>query len=219
MVYIIGDVHGCYDTLCILIESLPDSYNSDIIFVGDVIDRGAKSCEVIDLIIKYNYRCLLGNHEELMLRYYKRLQGSGVHWLEHGGYETLQSYERNGGFEKIVEHLNWLMELPYYLDLPIYDESNRRLFVTHGFGLQYYSLRDTSKDEIIWNRLHKSDEVCSLDSSVFNVFGHDVQKDVYFGKSFAAIDTGCVYYAKLESASLSALEYPSKRVFKVRYCG
>lgn len=48
--YIIGDIHGEYDTLIKLIEKLP--FNAEIIFVGDLIDRGAKSREVIELIRK-----------------------------------------------------------------------------------------------------------------------------------------------------------------------
>lgn len=219
LIYIIGDVHGCYDTLCALIESLPNSWDSDIVFTGDVIDRGPKSCQIIDLIINRKYKCVLGNHEELMLRYYKKLEDSDVDWLIHGGYETLCSYETNGGFSKISEHLEWLLTLPYYLEFPICDSNSRRLFVTHGFGLRYYQTRDENRKEIIWNRLRKNDNACDVDSEVFNVFGHDVQREVLITDNFAAIDTGCVYHKKLDTASLSALEFPSKRVFSVRYCG
>ncbi|MFY4844058.1 metallophosphoesterase, partial [Aliarcobacter butzleri] len=64
-IYIIGDVHGCYKSLLALIEQLPNKKNSKIVFVGDLIDRGKNSCEVIELIINNNYDCVMGNHEEL----------------------------------------------------------------------------------------------------------------------------------------------------------
>jgi serine/threonine protein phosphatase 1 len=50
--YVIGDVHGEYETLRTLIQKLPK--NSDIVFVGDLVDRGAKSRQVIELIRKNN---------------------------------------------------------------------------------------------------------------------------------------------------------------------
>ena len=75
--YIIGDVHGCLDTLCALIEKLPQKWDSQIIFTGDLIDRGSKSCEVVDLVKEHNYACVLGNHEELMLEYYHAIPPRG----------------------------------------------------------------------------------------------------------------------------------------------
>lgn len=65
--YIIGDVHGEYDTLAALVEKLPK--DADVVFVGDLIDRGAKSKEVIEFMRKNNYRSVLGNHEQLMIEY------------------------------------------------------------------------------------------------------------------------------------------------------
>ncbi len=100
-VYIIGDVHGCFDTLCLLIEKLPQKWESQIILTGDLIDRGNKSCEVIDLAISNQFACVLGNHEELMLEYYHKIpsSGRGSVWISNGGYETMESYRRYGGLQ------------------------------------------------------------------------------------------------------------------------
>ena len=43
--YIIGDVHGEYDTLMRLVSKIPSE--AKLIFVGDLIDRGSQSVEVI----------------------------------------------------------------------------------------------------------------------------------------------------------------------------
>jgi serine/threonine protein phosphatase 1 len=67
---VIGDVHGGFDTLIKLIEKLP---NDNICFVGDLIDRGPKSAQVVDFVIENNYDCVLGNHEELMIHSEKYL--------------------------------------------------------------------------------------------------------------------------------------------------
>ncbi|MDY3112801.1 MAG: metallophosphoesterase, partial [Helicobacter sp.] len=144
--YIIGDVHGCYKTLCALIEKLPQKWDSQIIFVGDLIDRGKESCEVIDLVIKNNYACILGNHEELMLEYYHALPSNPMRsasvWICNGGHETMQSYQNNGGYQKIHEHLDYLSTLPRFLEIDYPDENGLRLFVTHGFGLPLYRERN-----------------------------------------------------------------------------
>ena len=60
-----------------------------------------------------------------------------------------------------------------------------------------------------------------MDYPVFNVFGHDVVDNVVITDSYAAIDTGCVYgrLPKSEVMYLSALEWPSKRIYSVPYQG
>lgn len=217
-VYIIGDVHGCFDTLCLLIEKLPQKWESQIILTGDLIDRGDKSCEVIDLAISNQFACVLGNHEELMLEYYHKIpsSGRGSVWISNGGYETMESYRRYGGLRKIHEHLEWLTELPRFLEIDLCDEEGRKLFVTHGFGLPYYKTRKKESQALTWSRLkmHNPQKEAKKKYGVFNVFGHDVQKEVLITENFAAIDTGCVYYNTKPNARLSALEYPSKRIFE-----
>ena len=46
--YIIGDIHGCYNTLMELVDTLPK--DAELIFVGDLIDRGKDSLKIIDFI-------------------------------------------------------------------------------------------------------------------------------------------------------------------------
>ena len=62
-IYIIGDVHGCYKTLLALIKKLPKDIR--ICFVGDLIDRGENSKNVVEFIKSNNYDCILGNHKQM----------------------------------------------------------------------------------------------------------------------------------------------------------
>ena len=57
---IIGDVHGHYDTLIALLDSIAPNNDDRIYFLGDLIDRGPKSAEVVDLVMKNQYHCLRG---------------------------------------------------------------------------------------------------------------------------------------------------------------
>lgn len=220
--YIIGDVHGCYKTLRALIRKLPEKENSQIIFVGDLVDRGAESFSVVEFVKNGKYPCVLGNHEKLMLEYYNCVSANkGEIWMENGGRETIKSYVNNGEIRLLKEHLKFFENLPFCLEIDYKDKMGKNLFISHGFGLPFYG--ETSS-KMCWSRLrhhqHKMEDYAQKEISIFNVFGHDVQKEgVLLTKNFAGIDTGCVYYKKIPNAMLSALEWPTKRVIFQKYCG
>jgi serine/threonine protein phosphatase 1 len=64
---IIGDVHGHYDALLKLLEAVAPSEKEPVYFLGDLIDRGPHSALVVEFVRKHRYRCLLGNHEQMLL--------------------------------------------------------------------------------------------------------------------------------------------------------
>ncbi len=70
--YFIGDVHGCYDDLMALLARVQfDVYSDDLIFVGDLINRGGKSLEVLRFVrsLGERARIVLGNHDISFLAY------------------------------------------------------------------------------------------------------------------------------------------------------
>lgn len=102
-VYAIGDIHGCATLLDRLLDTICQdaaargAASFDIIFLGDLIDRGPESAQVIDRCIDLAIggatpRFLIGNHEEMML---KALDGSLEalrFWMKNGGVEAMASY-------------------------------------------------------------------------------------------------------------------------------
>ncbi|QJU57279.1 serine/threonine protein phosphatase [Sphingomonas sp. AP4-R1] len=105
LVYAIGDIHGRADLLARLLDQIradrarqaPGAEPTLAIFLGDYVDRGPQSRQVIDLLLEFRRdpafesRFLLGNHEDTMLDYLDG-QVSGLGWSRHGGAATLQSY-------------------------------------------------------------------------------------------------------------------------------
>ena len=101
--YAIGDVHGRLDLLESLLAAIDADIGSSrkskvsIVFLGDLIDRGPESAQVIERLRTYKpgnatVHFIMGNHEEVMLRV---LDGEGDlvdSWLRFGGAETLRSY-------------------------------------------------------------------------------------------------------------------------------
>lgn len=113
----IGDVHGHYDGLLRLIEAIAPSSNDQIYFVGDLIDRGPKSAQVVQFVRENNFSCVLGNHEQLLLEAFPNSKVSHMAlqaWLQSGGQSTVASYSKP---EALLENLTWLRSLPPYLDL------------------------------------------------------------------------------------------------------
>lgn len=65
--FVIGDAHGMVDALIRLLEKLPA--DAEVVFVGDLIDRGDKSAQVVEIVRSCGYRCVLGNHENTFIRF------------------------------------------------------------------------------------------------------------------------------------------------------
>ncbi|MCU0525623.1 MAG: fructose-bisphosphatase class III [Elainella sp. Prado103] len=113
----IGDVHGHYDGLVRLMEAIAPGATDQVYFVGDLIDRGPKSAQVVQFVRENHFQCVLGNHEQLLLGAFPGSKVSHVAlqaWLNSGGEPTVASYSK---LETLLENLNWIRTLPTYLDL------------------------------------------------------------------------------------------------------
>jgi len=198
--YVIGDVHGSLHTLRKLIAKLPP--NAELIFVGDLCDKGKYSKEVIELVIQNGYACVKGNHEHLMQKYLFDAVVNEKHspWSEdyrYGGIETYRSYKDD--IESMHRHLAWLETLPIYIEVEHY-------FITHGYALPYYDKRDDEKyyNDFLLSRYEEGMEVPR--SELINIFGHCVFDEVRVHKNFYAIDTGCAYGKKLTALELGTMK-------------
>lgn len=101
--YVIGDIHGCYDELCELLELIESDAKSltegpiYIVFLGDLMDRGPKSNEVIEHLRTFNPDYakpifLMGNHEEVFLKVLSGSISALTSWFDFGGRECVRSY-------------------------------------------------------------------------------------------------------------------------------
>jgi serine/threonine protein phosphatase 1 len=102
-VYAVGDIHGRADLLLRLLDDLRrDAQQGEfegrpiLIFLGDYVDRGFQSRDVIDILLSdavspFETYFLKGNHEAAMLQFLND-PSIGPRWAEYGGAETLVSY-------------------------------------------------------------------------------------------------------------------------------
>ena len=236
--YIIGDIHGEYETLLALLAKLPEG--SEPIFVGDLIDRGASSAQVIKYIRENNYCCVLGNHEQLMIDYGTSFtktypdstNPSFLHtWYNNGGDATLYSYglikytggltcvENPEGMKQFLDDIEWLKTLPLYIEHP-HKINDKQVVISHAPCADVWhhhdneNAKETFKDYALWHRRDPKPE-----SKVFNIFGHTpVEFGVETEEHFVNVDTGC-YIKKHGYNELSAFCVESGEVVNVSRIG
>lgn len=111
----IGDIAGQYDAFIRLVAKLPK--DEPIILVGDLVDRGPKSRQVLDWVQKTpNVRAIRGNHEDLLIDYVnnRHRYDRGL-YHRNGGDATLACYGDDDK-EELFKHVAWLESLPLYIE-------------------------------------------------------------------------------------------------------
>ena len=235
--YIIGDVHGEYKTLLSLVDKLPK--DAKLIFVGDLVDKGLQTKEVISFVRENSHLSVKGNHESSVIKVGKRV----VSYLEgKGSYESIMDIwtkNRLGTFisyglvekmpdgylrfindkkaiQKFLDDSEWMERLPLYLELDILHKSAKKVVVSHSNISQVWSMRHvvSQKDffeyEVQWTR----EKETLSNTNIFNVYGHTPQKySARIEEDYVCIDTGCCYYDREEYGKLSAYCVETGEVF------
>ncbi|MPZ37801.1 MAG: serine/threonine protein phosphatase [Rhizobiales bacterium] len=152
LTYAIGDIHGSYTKLANLVRHCVDHSGENdarFVFVGDYIDRGKRSYDVVKFLIDAQAAwpdkmiCLKGNHEDMLL--------DAVHyrdemmWLDNGGDATLRSYGVRRATDIPAEHLAWFETLPL-------SHGDERRFFVHAGIMPGIPLEQQRKDVILWIR-------------------------------------------------------------------
>jgi serine/threonine protein phosphatase 1 len=136
----IGDIHGCSAALASLLEAIAPDAGDTIVTLGDYVDRGPNSREVIEILAALSQRTNLiaiqGNHEQMMLEV---IRGEAPYhgWVQHGGIDTLDSYgftgrldflppEHEAFFDSMVDYYetdtHFFLHANYEEDLPLDDQ-------------------------------------------------------------------------------------------------
>jgi serine/threonine protein phosphatase 1 len=210
----IGDVHGHYDGLMQLLEAIAPSADDQVYFLGDLIDRGPKSAQVVTFVKQSGYVCLLGNHEQMLLEIFpheKICQQSTEAWLYSGGQTTLLSYSNMA--DLLVEHVTWMRSLPTHIDLG-------DIWLAHAGMHPNLAIADHTTQEYCWVR----DEFHSMTRPYFPdkliITGHTITFTlpnvpagaIACGQGWMDIDTGA-YHPK--SGWLTAVDYTNQLVYQV----
>ncbi len=186
--------------------------SDDLYLLGDMIDRGPRSNEVLDTIIRlrsegYGVHPLRGNHEEMLLqscheRTYFRL------WMVNGGRATLDSFGVEDGCDIPRLYRQFLAELPYFIELADF-------VLVHG-SLNF-QVRDPFADTetMLWGR--DATVNTNLIAGRRLISGHTPQGYDEIARSLTTdrilLDNGCVYKGETGLGNLAALELNSMTLY------
>eukprot|EP01080_Neovahlkampfia_damariscottae_P001447 gene1447-12066_t len=203
-ILIIGDVHGCLDEFKELIEKAEKTEQIEEIYqVGDLVNKGPKSLEVIDYVMKKNIKCIIGNHDDLAISAFEKKLDYSLDWTE-----------------KMTEsQYNYLKSLPLFRKIPEYN-----LLLVHAGVEETKSIEEQSKKNLISMRdVKENGEATSVrgegeawaskykGSLGFVIFGHDAVRELQIEPFAIGLDTGCLYGKKL-----TGIIYPEKKIIQIQ---
>lgn len=225
-VYAIGDVHGCanlLDRLLLAIEEDARAKGSDygIVVLGDFIDRGPSSSDVVSKLIQLERTgrvlTLMGNHERMFVQFVDAPHQNAA-WLDEGGYETLASYGIHLSSMEMLKtsgrriqqtlhaavtdgHLEWIRALPHAASVTMNGETC--IFCHAGYDLSRDERSQTERT-LLWgqNGSEGSD-------TVRIVHGHFVTSSPKASARRIIIDTGAWKSGVLSCVRLTPGAEPS----------
>lgn len=210
-IHAIGDIHGCLNALLAIFNNEFIKKNDTVVFLGDYIDRGPKSKEVIDWLIEnkknYKFVFILGNHE-IMMKTAKNSNKRLEEWLFFGGSTTLKSYKAKADSNWIdkIGNTHWAFIescKPYY-------EIGNYIFVHAGLEAGK-KLEEQNKQHLFWKKYeiatpYSSEKtvICghtSRKNGEIANFGHTICIDTYAygGKWLTCLNVVTKKYIKANS--------------------
>lgn len=206
-IYAIGDVHGRYDLLRLLLDkieahsnALPPTRSLYVLFVGDLVDRGPQSAEVLAMLYDLQTRTdhvivLLGNHEEAMLQALDGDMDALRGWLGVGGRDTLKSFgiaplrpdeDRRAYLQRARaaiprEWIAWLRKLPLSVQSGDY-------YFVHAGVRPGVALDRQTRNDMLWIREDFLED--RRDHGAVIVHGHSVTPRTEIRENRICVDTG-----------------------------
>jgi predicted phosphodiesterase len=205
---VVGDIHGCYDELMALLEKAALTDSDRVVSVGDLIVKGEKNREVLDLFIEdERFSAVLGNHDRALRRYWR---GEEV-TLKDSQEKTRQELAVNE-----ARYSNYLQQLPLMIDLGSHVVVHAG--VRPGVALSRQTVEDltelrtlghdrTNREGVPWYERYEGDQIV--------LFGHWPAPAPRRGSRAIGLDTGCVYGYDLTAYIIETGEFFSVKARRV----
>lgn len=225
---VIGDIHGCLTTLKALIAKAGPV--SQIISVGDLIDRGEDSFEVIKYCINNNIQVCLGNHEQMAIEAlkaylgpdypFKRMDLLDSDWIANGGRRVFDEASK----EDLQFMLDYFQTLPIYIKTD-YTHNDLPVVVSHtALNMYHYNILDSDPAELlrmstslVWSRTQATSQAAV---KFFSIYGHTPTDCLgtpnakpHITSTGINLDTGCCYDSK-DRGKLTAVILPSMEIIQ-----
>jgi len=234
--FIIGDIHGCYDELAELISKIPNPKNTTIISVGDIIEKGPDSEKCLTLLRDHNALFVYGNHEiswlcgtygESIFKKIKfddsikdQFKRKKEAWLNNSKSTEITNpknlkYLESGFMSISIPELN-LGIVHAGVDLrSTTDETDHELLTRIRYvnretnQISDFKSRPKFQNEIHWSEAPNTPEM-------HWIIGHHHSKEQIIHTSHATrLDTGCVYGGRLTGLLIDCSNRYERCIFKL----
>ncbi|HEY5533606.1 MAG TPA: metallophosphoesterase [Ignavibacteria bacterium] len=208
---VIGDIHGCYNTLMDLYKKIC-KFPSNIYCVGDVIDRGINSRRAVQFLIDKKIKSVIGNHEHWFLDTVNYRQDISYFrkWVAYGGDSTVESYmpgDTNTTIKDFIDEVEHCGHYEFISHFPLKYEINN-VIVSHA-GI----IKNGDEKSIYFN----SETPLKIDDKL-QIFGHTAYQEVqYIPNWYASIDTGCVFGYKLSAVIVDTVKAEIAEIIESPY--
>jgi len=216
--YVVGDIHGCYDLLELVIDGIVDDAGDlpyDLVFVGDYIDRGEQSRSVIETLHKISglpfVTCLCGNHEKLLTGFLDDPAKNGRRWMRNGGLQTLASFGVGGVTETSSAEAmqdardrfrTALGPLEHWFRSLRMSFVSGNIFVVHAGADPNLPIEQQPEKTLLWG--HPDFLRQPRQDGVWVVHGHTIIDEPVAGESRISIDTGAFATGRLSTTKITS---------------
>ena len=208
---VVGDIHGCFDELTDLLELLKPRPDDRLIAVGDLITKGPKNREVLDLLISdKRWSSVVGNHDRKIRQ---KLRGEPVR-LTKEQRTALKQLEPN-----LQKYEDFLRSLPYTVDLGshlvVHAGLRPGVALDKQMAADMTEIRTMGADPlrrrgVPWYAVYRGPQTV--------LFGHWPAREPRRAAHAIGLDTGCVYGGRLTAFVVETGEFASVPA-RLKYVG
>ena len=222
MVYMVSDIHGCYDKYIMLLERLNMSEKDSLYVLGDTVDRGSGGIRILlDLAHRKNVFSYRGNHDHCALTLLRNFgipnDGYGADvlmeafrlWLSDGGHTT---YEEFLSVDRPKQHvaLNYLNSMPLFEEMTI---NGQKYFLAHTvpekekmLQMDKCRLFDFIMGEPEYEQTYFKDTIIVSGHTPTGFIDPEYTGRIWKGNNHIAIDCGAVFGNPLGCICLDTME-------------
>ena len=224
-IFAIGDIHGCFKQLISLQNRIfkDENFNKEkdiLLYLGDYIDRGLQSKDVIDHLIKLKKDgiksiFLMGNHEQVMSDFLFNKINNLRYWLNLGADKTLKSYDievaefiKEGFEEENIEKVRDIFlkklnqdHIIFFKNLKLNYTLGNYFFVHAGINPKK-KMEEQTKEDFLWSRSKEFYDK-NFQYNKIIVHGHTPEKNIINYPYRINVDTGCFFSGKLSCVCLN----------------
>lgn len=219
--YVIGDVHGCYKELMLLLNNIEKiDTDANYIFVGDLLDRGPGNIEMArwafeNISKNGKYRSVCGNHDAGITDWYQDLKKGFEYRYQYGTELRFFAADKEN---LLYDYCEFVKTFPLYIEEEI---NGKKFVIAHGYVPENYKKYDPyeQKEDIrslfYWDRaaLYGAESpvpgvtvVCGHNPVILPEWisyhpNHELCT-VYKGESLVNVDTGCFHSGLLSAYRL-----------------